>query len=759
MDNQLIIRLKTDDRIEGRLARSFRNSDSAIEVLAEGGQGSFLLKLDDICYIRFHHPPATVNADDPARFEQVQTINGETFCVAVCAKPQFQKGFLALLQDVSEPYRTIFFTSTGIRQRQDLKIVPDLEHEHEGVEDVLMLHDEFFSPALDLLPDGQRAGAVERAALLRNVRIGDILVDAGLVTREQVEGALLEAAAEPDQRDQAGTAGPGQQHARRRRKVGELLVLKGLITEEQLMSALATKFRLPMVELDGVCPSEAALAAISQGLASRLQVFPVSLDRRKLVVATANPTDLAAEDILRFSTNCSIEFLVCSASQIAAAIEKHYARRGEAVGTLLDSIKGEAESLAVEDETADEVRLLFEPDSEVISLVNRLLIDAYKRGASDIHFEPGPGQAPLVVRYRIDGECITAHRIVASYKWAIIARIKILAMLDIAERRRPQSGKILLRYHHQKLEYRVEITPLVGGREAAVLRLLVASKPLPLSQLSLAPHNLERFLALLEKPYGIILCVGPTGSGKTTTLHSALGHINSQDRKIWTAEDPVEITQPGLCQVQVNPKIGFSFAEALRSFLRADPDVIMIGEMRDPETAKIAIEASLTGHLVLSTLHTNSAPETAVRLIEMGMDPFNFADALLGILAQRLAKRLCPHCKKPVRDKRELYDRLAAEFERSAGRRLDLLPSFQEASVLERCGCEQCGGTGYKGRLAIHELMIAIPEIKKAIRKESRVEELREIALQEGMWTLKMDGIMKVLNGETDLEQILRVCM
>ena len=647
------------------------------------------------------------------------------------------------------------------RQRGEVGGVADLGPGPDDGDEVLILQDECLAPPLDLvLPTAAPPSAtLEQEGSARNVRTGDILVEAGLVSRERVEAALVAHAADPVSNDPVNGEG-GNHHAKRRLKVGELLILRGLITEEQLISALATKFRLRMMDLDGFCPSDAALATISHGLANRLQVFPVSLERRKLVVATSAPTDLAAEDMLKFSTNCSIEFVVSSPRQIATAIEKYYCRRGEGVDTLLETIKGEADNLSVEDESADEVRLLFEPDSEVISLVNRLLIDAYKRGASDIHLEPGAGPSPLVVRYRIDGECLTAHRIVASYKWAVIARIKILAMLDIAERRRPQSGKIMLRYHQQKLEYRVEITPLVGGREAAVLRLLVASKPLPISHLGLTPLNLGRFAELLEKPYGIILCVGPTGSGKTTTLHSALGHINYQERKIWTAEDPVEITQPGLCQVQVNPKIGFTFAEALRSFLRADPDVIMIGEMRDPETAKTAIEASLTGHLVLSTLHTNSAPETAVRLIEMGMDSFSFADALLGILAQRLAKRLCEHCKRPVRSgRREIYDRLAEEFERCAGRSVNLLPGFEQVDIREKCGCEQCGGTGYKGRIAIHELMVAIPEIKRAIRQEARLEELRGIALREGMWPLKLDGILKVLSGETDLVQILRVCM
>ena len=576
-------------------------------------------------------------------------------------------------------------------------------------------------------------------AELRHTRVGDILVEAGLVSREQVEAAF---------KSQKG----------KKLQVGEMLIMKGLISEEQLLSALATKFRLRFVDLETVIPSDAALQAISEGLATRLNVFPISLEGRKLVVATSAPTDLTIGDNLRFSTNCATELVVAPSKQIAAAIEKYYRNRVETVDTLLNSMKGEAETVTVEEEV-DDARLLFEPDSKIISLVNRILVDAYKQGASDIHFEPGIGSEPLGIRYRIDGECVSAHKVASSYKGAISVRIKIMADLNIAERRRPQSGKILLRYRQQMLEYRVEITPMVGGREAAVLRLLAASKPLPLHELALGPYNLGRFMGILDKPHGIILCVGPTGSGKTTMLHSALGHINSHERKIWTAEDPVEITQKGLCQVQVNHKIGFTFAEALRSFLRADPDVIMIGEMRDAETAKIAIEASLTGHLVFSTLHTNSAPEAAVRLIEMGMDPFNFSDALLGIVAQRLAKRLCKHCKRPSRKKQEIYDEVVGQIAAISGNQPELVPSFQEANIMEATGCDECNGSGYRGRIAIHELMVGSEGVKIAIRREKAMDELRAIAMSEGMWTLKMDGLMKVLSGDTDLEHILKVCM
>ncbi|TGU74730.1 type II secretion system protein E [Geomonas terrae] len=744
--NELRIRLKTGDEVRGVLTRSFKHQDSEIEVQVEGGRETLIFSLDEICYIRFMNPPAGIGGGKET-IEEVQTIAGETFRVSVPVNGKFLKGFLGMLHG-EESYCTAFFTDSGVRYRQDDRRTGQILEDQgyvspEKVEAAIRLQSEQAKggdqDAAILLADAVDEGEAQEHAHMHHARVGDILVESGLVTREQVEAAF---------KSQKG----------KKLQVGELLIMKGLITEEQLLSALATKFRLRYIDLDTVIPSDAALGAISEGLATRLKVFPISLEGRTLTVATSSPTDLSIGDNLRFSTNFATELVVAPQQKIAAAIEKYYRNRVDTVDTLLNSMKGEAETVTIEEE-ADDTRLLFEPDSKIISLVNRILIDAYNQGASDIHFEPGTGNEPLGIRYRIDGECSAAHKVSASYKGAILVRIKIMADLNIAERRRPQSGKILLRYRQKMLEYRVEITPMVGGREAAVLRLLAASKPLPLTGLGLTPHNLERFMDILEKPHGIILCVGPTGSGKTTTLHSALGHINTQERKIWTAEDPVEITQTGLCQVQVNAKIGFTFAEALRSFLRADPDVIMIGEMRDAETSKISIEASLTGHLVFSTLHTNSAPEAAVRLIEMGMDPFNFSDALLGILAQRLAKRLCPNCKKPARDQRQRYDEAVAALRQIAGERPNVIPEFKEVNFMKAVGCDSCGGTGYKGRIALHELMTGSEAVKVAIRHGKGMDELRSIAMDDGMWTLKMDGLLKMMQGETDLEQVLKVCM
>jgi type II secretory ATPase GspE/PulE/Tfp pilus assembly ATPase PilB-like protein len=385
-------------------------------------------------------------------------------------------------------------------------------------------------------------------------------------------------------------------------------------------------------------------------------------------------------------------------------------------------------------------------------------MDGYSKGASDIHFEPGLREQPFQVRYRIDGVCQVVHQIPTLYKKAIISRLKIMSNLDITERRKSQSGKILIRYKNNRVEYRVEITPTTGNNEDAVLRILVSSKPLPLDKMDFSPSNERAFRAMLTQPYGIILCVGPTGSGKTTTLHSALGHINTPERKIWTAEDPVEITQAGLRQVHVQSKIGVTFAEVLRSFLRSDPDVIMIGEMRDQETAKTAIEASLTGHLVLSTLHTNSAPETLVRLIEMDMDPYNFADALLGILAQRLARRLCKDCKTPYHPSEEEFDELVRYYDSHLYTEHRMAPYSPETILMRKEGCERCNGTGYRGRIALHELIVGSENIKKAIKRSVLVDEIKVMAIQEGMRTLLMDGVHKVMQGLTDLSNVLKVC-
>jgi type II secretory ATPase GspE/PulE/Tfp pilus assembly ATPase PilB-like protein/GAF domain-containing protein len=431
----------------------------------------------------------------------------------------------------------------------------------------------------------------------------------------------------------------------------------------------------------------------------------------------------------------------------------------EDVSSLLESIKSsrEYEENISEAKDEEEESSISESDNSIVRLVNKIIIDAHLKGVSDIHIEPGVGKKPLIVRYRTEGECEEVEKIPHIYKFAMVSRIKIMAKLDISERRLPQDGKIKVKYGNKNLEYRVATCPTVGGNEDVVLRVLAGAKPIPLDEMHLSPRNEKIIRKSMHSPHGLVLCVGPTGSGKTTTLHSCLGFINTPKKKIWTAEDPVEITQEGLRQVQVHPKIGFDFPRAMKTFLRGDPDVIMVGEMRDVETASIGLEASLTGHLVLSTLHTNSAPETITRLIDIGMSPLNFADALVMIIAQRLVKSLCPKCKEDYNPTQEEFDTLRCEYGEIYFPRLGIEHS-KNLTICRPVGCDACKNSGYLGRIALHELLEGNEKIRRLILKQAMVEEIRETAIQSGMTTLKQDGIYKIFNGDCDLKQVLTVC-
>lgn len=756
MKTKLILTLRNGHSVKGTIDRPFEGSESEIEV-HEPDLGKSLYPMDRIAHILLEELPSWAGPLKHSGVEDVQTLNGDNFRVIVHErKGRSAKGFFGTI--LGEPlvigFKAVFFVKTAVRFR----------HQEKSLGDIL-LEKGFITPEkIDKALDTQKALRDRRIGDLisetakvpkdeiektlrssvksgrRNARVGDTLIVAGLVTREQVEKAF------------------DSQVSGKRLRVGELLLKQGHVTEEQLLAALAAKFQLRFVDLTGRVPTDEALAALSEGFVKRLQVLPLEIDAGRLVVATSSPTNHAIGDDIRFCTKHEIELVAAAASQIAKAIETHYHQKPEEVHLPTD-LAGISQVPTVEEEEEEERESLYvEPDSEVISLVNRILIDATARGASDIHFEPGGARQPVVIRYRIDGECLVAHRISHAFRNSIISRLKILASLDIAERRKPQSGKFMLRLEKKRVEYRVEITPTVGRLEDAVLRILSASKPMSLDGMEFLPPALAGVKEISGKPYGIILCVGPTGSGKTTTLHSILAHINRPTRKIWTAEDPVEITQPGLRQVQVNHRIGFTFPEAMRSFLRGDPDVIMIGEMRDAETARVTIEASLTGHLVLSTLHTNNAPETAVRLIEMGMDPFNFADAMLGIIAQRLCRRLCAACKRKAELPRNVYDAYREEFLREAPSSYSF-PDFDSTMPMGPVGCPQCNGTGYRGRVALQELMMGTPAVKDIIRKKGDVAQVKRIARKEGMMPLKMDGILKVLQGITDMDQVHKVCM
>jgi type II secretory ATPase GspE/PulE/Tfp pilus assembly ATPase PilB-like protein len=416
-------------------------------------------------------------------------------------------------------------------------------------------------------------------------------------------------------------------------------------------------------------------------------------------------------------------------------------------------------------------------DNELVKFVNKIIIDAYNQRVSDIHIEPLPGKAKTGIRFRIDGSLVPYVEVPAHFRQALVTRLKIMCDLDISEKRKPQDGKIKFKkFGPLDIELRVATIPSAGGVEDVVMRILAAGEPIPLEKLGLTSHNRAALEKTVSKPYGLFYVCGPTGSGKTTTLHSILKFLNTPDTKIWTAEDPVEITQKGLRQVQVNKKAGIDFALVMRAFLRADPDIIMVGESRDKETVSMGVEASLTGHLVFSTLHTNSAPESVTRLLDMGMDPFNFADALLGILAQRLAKRLC-ECKEsyaPKHDElRSFINEYALDLSQTEAWKQDPGGEAQklyenwteeygkdgEIRLYRAVGCDKCNKTGYKGRVGLHELMVANDDIKKLIQERARVAELFIAAVASGMRTLKMDGMEKIMMGLTDLKQVRSVCI
>jgi len=485
---------------------------------------------------------------------------------------------------------------------------------------------------------------------------------------------------------------------------------------------------------------------------------PLSREGGKVRILIDNPMQLDKVDSVKSLIPAQeYEFVVGLKEDILKFLDYFYGSSTIQDDRSIDDILGKLEAEEEEDfESSTE--MLGEDDSVIVQLVNKIIIDAYNRKCSDIHIEPYPGKEGSEIRFRIDGVCHRYQTVPYNYRRALASRIKIMADLDISERRKPQDGKIKFKkFGPLDIELRVATVPTVGGEEDVVLRILSAGEPIPLEKIGMSERNYNLLVSMITKPYGMVLVVGPTGSGKTTTLHAALAYINKPEIKIWTAEDPVEITQRGLRQVQVLPKIGFDFAAAMRSFLRADPDVIMVGEMRDRETASIGIEASLTGHLVLSTLHTNSAPETITRLLDMGMDPFNFADALLGILAQRLVRTLCKDCKKPYHPGKEEYENIGRMY----GERFDALgfPYTGDLTLHKAEGCNKCANTGYRGRAAIMELLDGTDEMRSLIQNKTRIELLREQAVKDGMTTLMQDGIRKVFLGLTDLQQVRKVCV
>ncbi|HZM34824.1 MAG TPA: ATPase, T2SS/T4P/T4SS family [Burkholderiales bacterium] len=507
--------------------------------------------------------------------------------------------------------------------------------------------------------------------------------------------------------------------------------------------------------------------------------LPIDDTKGGLVVLCIDPERIRTSRIAaNVFPKARIVYKVTTQKEFKETINQFYGQESAMdMGSVDDLLSGMAdEGELLEGGSADEVSAA--ADNELVKLVNKVIVDAYNQGASDIHIEPYPGKAKTEIRFRKDGNLGPYIEVPASYRAAIAARLKIMCDLDISEKRRPQDGKIKFKkFGPLDIELRVATIPTAGGVEDIVMRILSGGEPIPLDKMGFTTTNLEKLRAAVSKPYGLFFVCGPTGSGKTTTLHSVLKSLNTPDTKIWTAEDPVEITQKGLRQVQVNRKAGLDFATVMKAFLRADPDIIMVGEMRDKETTSIGIEASLTGHLVFATLHTNSAPESIIRLLDMGMDPFNFSDALLGILAQRLARRLCG-CKQAYTPEpaeltsflREYCEELMSTPKFKADPKGAMEAVYREwvkvygndkgqLTFYKPLGCDKCGGSGFKGRCGLHELLIASDRLKKAIQEHARVAEILAMSMEEGMRTLKQDGMEKCLTGVTHIKEVRSVCI
>jgi type II secretory ATPase GspE/PulE/Tfp pilus assembly ATPase PilB-like protein len=546
------------------------------------------------------------------------------------------------------------------------------------------------------------------------------------------------------------------------KSVEYVLVDRFGIKKGDVGKSLSLFFGCPFRDFDMEFPIPYEL--ISKLKKSFLQYYvwvPLSWDKNGVEILVDDPKDLRKTDHIKaLMTNQKIHFSVGFKEDIDKYIGHFFDPRAEVSANTnfenLDEIIPDV-AFEEEEEIEEDIAGLDESSSQVVKFVDQVLVTAFRQDASDIHVEPSPVTRKTTIRFRTDGVCQEYIQVPNAMAPAIVSRLKIMADLDIAEKRRPQDGKIKLRRKGiPEFELRISTMPTAGRFEDVVLRVLTNSSSYKIDEIGLNERNLKVMKRIISRPYGLVLCVGPTGSGKTTTLHAFLGHVNQPGVKIWTAEDPVEITQAGLRQVQVSPKIGLDFARIMRGFLRLDPDIIMIGEMRDRETAATAIEASLTGHLVLSTLHTNNAPETLTRLLDMGMNPLNISDSFLGVLAQRLVRRLCGNCQESYHPSEGEFEDIQTDYGKKALSNAGFTygPGMQ---LYRSLGCEKCSGSGYKGRMGIHELMEGTPEVKILIKKSATSQDLAKIAIKQGMTRLKQDGIHKVFEGLTDIKEVRRV--
>ena len=597
------------------------------------------------------------------------------------------------------------------------------------------------------------------------LRIGDLLIREGLITKEQLDQALLE-------QKQNGT------------RVGYNLVKLGFVPEIELTKTLAKQFKMPAVDLSKFTVDAKIAKLIPAEMALKNLVLPLKRDGRTLTVAMADPTNMGVVEDLKFITRYDIFPVIAGEFTLRNILEKMFESTEAQLGALLKNIEqedadGEVEVVEEKEEEMSAAALAAAvDDAPVVKLVNGILTDAVKRGASDIHFECFEHE--LRVRYRIDGALNEIMKPPLKMRAALISRFKIMSSLNIAERRVPQDGRIKLKVGQKVIDFRVSTCPTIFG-EKIVLRILdKGNLTLDLEKFGIEKQSEKDLMEAVMNPYGMVLVTGPTGSGKTTTLYSCIAKVNSIDTNIMTAEDPVEYNMYGVNQVLVRNEVGMTFAAALKAFLRQDPNIIMVGEIRDLETGGIAIKAALTGHLVLSTLHTNSAPETVTRLLDMGLEPFNVASALNLILAQRLLRRICGNCKERVQLTPEEYEaakckpttklselrfsqeQLTAAYERASPEAKPLLEGINvnwtvsQLPIFKGKGCEKCGGTGLKGRQGVYEVMAMTPPVRKVVMANAGATEIKETAIDNGMLTLRMDAWMKVMKGITTFEQMIR---
>jgi type IV pilus assembly protein PilB len=551
-------------------------------------------------------------------------------------------------------------------------------------------------------------------------QLGALLLERNLLNREQLDAALDE-------------------QTRTRKSLGRVLIEQGVVGEDDLVATLAAQIGLEFVELDDESIDPTAVATVSAALARRYQALPIRWEEGRLVVAMADPSNVFALDDIRTITGAEVRTVVATRTAILEAIDRHHRLDGD-----VEDISAQASADATDEDDLSRVREVVE-DAPIVKLVNLLITQAVQERASDIHIEPT--ERDVRIRYRIDGVLHEKMRSPKNIQSGLISRLKIMADINIAERRIPQDGRVSLRLAEKQIDLRVATLPTVYG-EKVVMRILDKSTALlKLSDLGFLDSNYTRFEQSFRKPYGMILVTGPTGSGKSTTLYATLNIVNDAARNIITVEDPVEYRLPGVNQCQVNVKAGMTFAAALRSILRSDPDIVLVGEIRDRETATIAIEAALTGHLVLSTLHTNDAATTPTRLVEMGVEPFLVSSALDCVVAQRLARKLCDRCKEPY---------LPSEAELVGAGWEDALDAGT-GEVFRPVGCQYCGKTGYHGRFAIHEVMNVTEDVERLIVERGHSEDIKKVAVAQGMLSLRQAGLAQVRNGLTSIEEILRV--